>query len=118
LVQQRLPRQTVAVVGPEQLYLSEAVKRVGEVIGKTPYYFRAPLWFHYLFARACEWAMKVPLVSQAQVRILSEGVIESALPSEPLPYDLRPTRRFTAEQIRKGLPDASGFGLDDLRHCA
>ena len=118
LVLGRLARQTVAVVGPEQLYLSEAVKRVAEVLGKKPVYFPAPVWFHYLLAFACEWTMKVPLVARAQVRILSEGVIEPALSCDPLPYDLKPTRRFTAEQIREGLPVAESFGVSDLRSCA
>src|SRR5215472_3848299 len=43
LVHGRLPRQTVAVTGPEQLYLSDAVKRVAKVVGRTPRYFRAPV---------------------------------------------------------------------------
>ena len=118
LVLGRLPRQTVAVVGPEQLYLSEAVRRVAEVLGKQPRYFRAPVWFHYVLAYLCERTMKVPLIARAQVRILSEGVVEPALPCDPLPYDLKPTRRFTEEQIRRGLPTAEPFGMNDLRHCA
>ena len=118
LVHGRLARQTVAVMGPEKLYLSEAVKRVAEVLGKRPTYFPAPVWFHYLLAYICELVMKVPLVARAQVRILSEGIIEPALSCDPLPYDLKPTRRFTEEQIRGGLPEAEGFGVSDLRSCA
>ncbi len=118
LVQGRLPNQTVAVLGPEQLYLREAVRRVADVVGKAPYYLRAPVWFHYALAQLCESTMKVPMVSRAQVRILSEGIIESTLPCDQLPYDLAPTRAFTAEQIRKGLPDAGPFRLQDLRRCA
>lgn len=118
LVYGRLARQTVAVVGPEQLYLSEAVKRVAEVLGKTPIYFPAPVWFHYLLAYVCELVMKVPLVARAQVRILSEGITEPALSCDSLPYDLKPTRKFTDDQIRSGLPEAAGFGVSDLRHCA
>lgn len=118
LVNGRLARQTVAVVGPERLYLSEAVKRVAAVVGKTPKYFPAPVWFHYLLAFACEGTMKVPLVARAQVRILSEGIIESALSCDALPYDLKPTRRFTEQQIRNGLPAPESFGVSDLRRCA
>jgi NADH dehydrogenase len=118
LVQGRLARQTVAMVGPERLYLSEAVKRVAAVLGKQPKYFPAPLWFHYLLAIVCEMTMKVPMVARAQVRILSEGIVEAALSCDPLPYDLKPTRRFTEEQIRGGLPQAEGFGVGDLRWCA
>jgi len=118
LVHGRLVRQTVAVVGPEQLYLSEAVKRVAEVLGKKPIYFPAPVWFHYLLAYACELTMKVPMVARAQVRILSEGIVEPALSCDALPYDLKPTRRFTDEQIRGGLPEPESFGVSDLRSCA
>ena len=118
LVQRRLARQTVALVGAEQLYLSEAVKRVAAVLGKKPVYFPAPVWFHYLLASVCELTMKVPMVARAQVRILSEGIVEPALSCDPLPYDLKPTRRFTEEQIRCGLPEAEGFGVSDLRSCA
>src|SRR5258706_14440309 len=76
LVHGRLSRQTVAVMGPEQLYLSEAVKRVAEVLGKNPIYFPAPVSFHYLLAYACEFVMKVPMLARAQVRILSEDIVE------------------------------------------
>ena len=62
--------------------------------------------------------MKVPLVARAQVRILSEGIVEPALSCDQLPYDLKPTRRFTEEQIRRGLPAPECFGVSDLRHCA
>jgi uncharacterized protein YbjT (DUF2867 family) len=118
LVLGRLARQTVAVVGPEQLYLSAAVKRVAAVLGKKPMFFPAPLWFHYLLAFGCELTMKVPMVARAQVRILSEGIVEPALSCDPLPYDLKPTRRFSEEQIRAGLPAAESFGVSDLRRCA
>ena len=78
---------------------------------------RAPVWSHYALARFWEWTMKVPLVARAQVRILSEGVVEPALPCDPLPLDLVPKRKFTDEQIRKGLPEPGPFTLRDLRCC-
>lgn len=62
--------------------------------------------------------MKTPLVARAQVRILAEGVIEPPVPCDSLPYDLVPTRMFTVDQIRKGLPESGSFGLRDLRCCA
>ena len=118
LVDRRMKQQTIALVGPEEIHLSEAVRRVGEVIGKQPLMIRMPICFHKLLARFCEWTMRVPLVSQAQVRILSEGVVEPASPVVPLPYDLVPTRRFTNEQIRSGLPQAGPFCAGDLRWCS
>lgn len=61
--------------------------------------------------------MKIPLLAIAQLRILSEGIVEALPACEVLPTDLLPTRRFTADQIRKGLPDPGPFGLRDLRCC-
>lgn len=118
LVEGRLTKQTVAVTGAEELYLSEAVRRVAQVTGKKVRMVRAPVWLHYVLAYFWELTMKVPLVARAQVRILSEGVVASVLPCDLLPHDLLPKRLFTDEQIRKGLPVAGGFTLRDLRCCA
>ncbi len=118
IVDGRMTRKTMAVTGAEELLLSEAVQRVARVTRKKIRMVRAPIWFHYLLARVCEWTMKVPLVARAQVRILSEGVVEPALPCDSLPYDLMPTRSFTDDQIRKGLPEPGPFGIRDLRWCA
>jgi uncharacterized protein YbjT (DUF2867 family) len=118
LVDRRLKRQTVAVLGPEEIYLSEAVRRVAEVVGKQPLMFPLPVVCHLSMASFFEWTMKVPLTSLAQVRILSEGVAEPGPPVVPLPYDLVPTRRFTTDQIRSGLPDPGPFCVGDLRLCS
>ena len=117
LIDRRLKRQTIALLGPEEIYLHEAVRRVAEVVGKQPVMFPLPLWCHRLLAHVFELTMKVPLVSLAQVQILAEGVAEPATPVTPVPYDLIPTRRFTAEQIRNGLPVAAPFCVGDLRPC-
>jgi NADH dehydrogenase len=118
LVDRRIKRQTIALVGPEEIYLSEAVRRVAEVVGKRPLMFPLPVACHELMARVFERFMKVPLTSVAQVRILSEGVVEPGSPVVPVPYDLVPTRRFTVEQIRNGLPQARTFCVGDLRWCS
>src|ERR1044071_7173145 len=118
LVDRRLKRQTVAVLGPEEIYLSEAVRRVAEVLGKQPLMFPLPVVCHLSMASFFESTMKVPLTSLAQVHILSEGVVEPGSPVVPLPYDLVPTRRFTVEQIRNGLPHARTFCVGDLRWCS
>ena len=115
LIDRRMRRQTIALVGPEEIYLSEAVRRVAEVVGKRPLMFPLPVVCHELMARVFECLMKVPLTSLAQIRILSEGVVEPGSPVVPVPYDLVPTRRFTAEQIRNGLPQARTFCVGDLR---
>jgi nucleoside-diphosphate-sugar epimerase len=113
----RLSRSTVAITGAEELYLSEAVRRVARVTGNSIWMFRAPVWFHLALARFWELTMKVPLVARAQVRILSEGVTEPAGPCDSLPADLLPTRTFTDDQIRDGLPEPGPFTVRDLRCC-
>jgi uncharacterized protein YbjT (DUF2867 family) len=117
LTENQLSRNTVAITGAEELYLSEAVRRVARVTGNNIRMFRAPVWFHLALARFWELTMKVPLVARAQVRILSEGVVEPSLPCDTLPADLLPKRRFTDEQIRSGLPEPGPFTLRDLRCC-
>ena len=118
IVDRRMKRQTIAMLGPEEIYLSEAVRRVTEVVGKRPLMFPLPVVCHRLMARVFERLMKVPLTSLAQIRILSEGVVEPGSPVVPVPYDLVPTRRFTVEQIRNGLPQPGPFCTRDLRWCS
>ena len=118
LIDRRLKRQTIALVGPEEIYLKEAVRRVADVVGKQPLMFPLPVWCHQFMARVFELTMKVPLVSLAQVQILAEGVVQASSPVAAIPYDLMPTRRFTPEQIRSGLPHAAPFCVGDLRLCS
>jgi len=118
LVDRRMKRQTIALLGPEEIYLSEAVRRVAEVVGKQPLMFPLPVVCHEIMAHVFERFMKVPLTSLAQIRILSEGIVEPGSPVVPVPYDLVPTRRFTTEQIRSGLPQPGPFCAGDLRWCS
>jgi uncharacterized protein YbjT (DUF2867 family) len=118
LVDGRLPKKTIALTGAEELYLSDAAQRVAQVLGRRVWIFPAPVSVHRLLAQVCEWTMKIPLVAKAQVKILSEGVVEPATPCDPLPPDLAPTRCFTPDQIRNGLPEPGPFGFHDLRCCA
>ena len=118
MVEDHLARKTIAITGAEPLLLSDAARRVAAVLGRRIYIVPAPVWFQYILAQLFEWTMKVPLVAKAQVRILSEGVVEPATSCDPLPPDLIPKRRFTPEQIRSGLPEPGPFGLRDLRCCA
>jgi NADH dehydrogenase len=115
LTEGRLSRQTVAIMGPEEMPLGEAVRRVGRVVGKRPLYFRMPVAMHYMLAYLFERTMRIPLVSLAQVRILSEGLVEPWPPFDLLPPDLLPATPFTDEQIRCGLPASEPFGFEDLQ---
>src|SRR5262245_20561919 len=118
LVSGRLSRQTVAVVGPQEMTLRETVRRVARVVGKSPPMFPLPLFAHYVLAWCLERVMTIPMVSLAQVRILSEGITEPHPPCDSLPTDLVPRVGFTEEQIRRGLPEPKPFGRADLRCCA
>lgn len=111
----RLSRETVAVTGAEQLFLSETVRRVARVVGRRVFVFPAPVWAHYVFAQVFEWTMTVPLLAKAQVRMLAEGVVDPWPPTSELPDDLAPRTPFTEEQIRLALPERGGFGFRDLR---
>lgn len=113
----RLSNETVSITGPEEILLSEAVRRVGEAIGRHPLYVPTPLAIQKIIAYVAERTMKIPLLSLAQLRILSEGIVEALPPCESLPADLKPSTGFTADQIQKGLPEPGPFGLRDLR-CA
>ena len=115
LVEGRLARQTIAVTGPEEMSCGEAVRRVARAAGKRPLFFRLPVLLHSVAAHFFERLMAIPLVSVAQVRILSEGVAEPLPPCPPPPQDLAPRLPFTEEQIRKGLPEPEVFSLKDCR---
>jgi len=117
LIDGGLPRKTVALIGAEELLLSEAAKRVAHVLERRAWIFPAPILFHRVLAQVCEWTMKVPLVAKAQVQILIEGVVEPATACDPLPAELVPVRQFTPDQIRSGLPEPGAFGIRDLRCC-
>jgi NADH dehydrogenase len=110
-----LSRLTVAVTGPETLTLREAVRRVARVVGRQPWMFPLPVWFHYALGWLVEKVMATPLISIAQVRILSEGLAEASQPCEALPSDLAPKIPFSEEQIRQGLPAPGPFTWRDIR---
>lgn len=113
----RLAESTVPVMGPEELTLSETVRRIGRMIDRDPLLIPLPLVGHYWFARVQQSIMQEPITSPAQVRMLAEGLTEP-LPTDvctSLPDDLEPSRPFSPEQIRRGLSDPEPYSLDDLR---
>ncbi len=113
----RLSNKTVSITGPEEIPLGEAVRRVGQVIGRNPLYLPMPIAIQKIIAWVAERTMKIPLLSLAQLKILSEGIVEALPACDAIPDDLTPTTRFTAAQIQKGLPEPGPFHLHDLR-CA
>jgi len=112
-----LMNKTFSITGPEEIALSEAVRRVGQIINRNPLYIPTPLAIQKVIAWLAERTMKIPLLSVAQLRILSEGIVEPLPVCDSLPKDLLPPTCFTAEQIQKGLPAPGPFGLRDLRCC-
>jgi len=116
LVDDRLARKTVPILGPTELSFDDAARQVARVLGKKRLFIRAPIAFHYLLALITEAAMTVPLVARAQVRILQEGLVEPVNAPDTLPDDLKPQVAFDEEAIRNGLPSRlERFGLSDLR---
>jgi len=118
LLENRLSQQTVAVMGPDEMTLSEAVRRVARVADKRVLLLRLPVWCHKLLAWGFEKTMTVPLISSAQVRMLAEGIVEPLPFASRLPDDLLPQTHFTDASIRSGLPAAGRFGLKDLQCSA
>jgi uncharacterized protein YbjT (DUF2867 family) len=115
LVQGRLSRKTVGLVGPTEIGFDDAARLVARTIGKKRPFVVAPIAFHYLLAWMAERLMTVPLISRAQVRMLKEGVVESLVAPDALPEDLIPSTPFNDESIRMGLPNRGRFELGDLR---
>ena len=98
-----LSRKTVAVVGPEELKLSDAVKRVGKVIGKPVLIVPTPAFAQYALAWSMEQTMRYPIVTVAQIRMLAEGMSEATGNLDPLPIELQPKTYFTEAQISLAL---------------
>ncbi len=115
LVDGRLAGRTFAVTGPEEMTFDDAVRMVATEIDRHPLFLRAPLAFHRVLAWCSEKLMVIPLVSAAQVRMLSEGVVVPTLAPDALPADLVPAQPFAPGPIRAGLPEPARFGARDLR---
>ena len=115
VVDHRLARQTIAVLGPEELGAGDAIRRIASAAGRTVPVIPAPVVLHRILAWLFERTMTVPLVAAAQVRILSESVTEPLPFADAPPADLVPPTMFSVERIRAELPPAGPFGLRDLR---
>lgn len=105
LDENRLSRQTVAVIGPEEFPFSTAARRISRAIGKP---FLLVLPFPVLIQRLLAWVserfMTKPLITKAQVQMLADGISKPLPDSQMLPEELTPKTLFTEEQIQKGLP--------------
>lgn len=105
LDESQFPRQTVAVLGPEEFPFSQAARRIAKAMGKPSLIvLPLPVFFHRILAFFSERFMPKPLITKSQVQMLADGISNPTLESVPLPDELKPKTRFTEEQIRKGLP--------------
>ena len=110
----RIPDETIAVMGAEELALGAAVRRIAGVAGRHPLYVPLPVWAIRVLAVLTEATMVVPLVARSQALMLAEGVSEAAPPAPEAPFGIRPSRPFSEESIRAALPEGR-FTRDDLR---
>lgn len=115
LVEGRLSHETVAVTGPQEMFLSGAVKQVARITARRVFTFPFPIFGHRILARVFERMMTIPLISSAQVFMLSETMVEPLPACSELPQDLMPTTRFGDEQLVDRLPEAKPFGRSDFR---
>lgn len=113
----RLKDRTVPVLGPEELTLAAAVRRVAVTTRRKPLFVPLPVGAHRLLAWCFERTMTVPLVSAAQVRILAEGLVEPVLAPDRLPPDLEPRTPFSPAVIRPRLPKPERLHRGDLLWC-
>lgn len=118
LIGNRLKGQTVALIGPDEMPLGEAVRRVAAVTGHRARTFRAPVAFHKAHAFVLEKLMQIPPASRAQVQMLSEGLVEAWGDIVQLPPELAPITAFTDESISAGLPPRGTFRHTDLTICS
>lgn len=117
LLEGRLSRQTVFVIGPRKIVLSDAVKQVAKIVGRPVVTFPLPVFCHRVLAWFFERTMTIPLVSSAQVFMLSETMVEPMPECLELPQDLQPTIRFADEVIAARLPERKPFRPRDFRCC-
>ncbi len=115
LTTDRLAGRTVPVLGPTLLGFDDAVRLIGQAMGRRVRNVRLPMVFHELLGWVSERVMTVPLVARAQVRMLREGIVEPVLAPDALPGDLLPRSAFTAERVRTALPPRGRFTRRDLR---
>ena len=104
LDENRLSRQTVAVMGPEEFPFSQATRRIANALGKSIIVLPFPVFFHRILAFFSERFMPKPLITKSQVQMLADGISQQTSESIQLPDDMKPKIQFTEEQIKKGLP--------------
>lgn len=104
LLTNRLRNMALPLRGPDAIPLSAAVRKVAKQLHKPIVVIPIPVAVQFALAKTMEATMKMPLVTVAQISMLSEGFDEAYGPVDPVPADLVPRTHFTDEAIRAGLP--------------
>ncbi len=102
VLENRLDGKTCAIVGPEEMPFTEAVRRMARVMGKPVFIVPMPVFFHRLLALVSA-LMPKPLISASQVEMLAEGASHPLPGNFELPDDLKPKIALTEEVIRQSL---------------
>lgn len=89
-----LKNQTFSVVGPEELTTQQVVDRVAHSLEMKAMVVPLPVMLHHLAALVMEQFMDQPLITRAQVVMLSEGASQASPACCELPEELRPQTRF------------------------
>lgn len=79
--------KTYPVVGPQEYTLEEIVDLVAEGLEIRPNKLKLPIILHRLAAIAMEHVMKQPLLTTAQLVMLTESLVEPSPPFDELPSD-------------------------------
>ena len=99
----RLVNKTVPVIGPTELPLSEAVRRVAQAAGRRVIVAPLPIRLHKALALLGEKLLKEPIITVAQIQMLAEGASDPLPGCDELPGDLQPKTPFDTERIRESL---------------
>jgi uncharacterized protein YbjT (DUF2867 family) len=113
--------KTYAVVGPEVLTLSKIVERVADTLNFKPHTIPLPVAVVRLAATAMEVVMPNPLLTNAQVTMLSEDLSRSVLPCDEMPLEFRPQTPFlvgkaSSEKVERDIHKIAqnrGYELDE-----
>jgi uncharacterized protein YbjT (DUF2867 family) len=89
--------KTYSVVGPEEMSLGEIVDKTADSIDLIATKIPLPILFHRISALAMEYFMKEPLLTTAQVTIMTESLVEAEPPCHELPSEVRPGTGFLAD---------------------
>ncbi len=97
IVDDRLSKKTFAVMGPEEITLSDAIKKVAAVKHRGVLVVPVPLLVHVLLTKDDS------TFNGTQVRMLGEGMSKVPDECQLLPEDLAPRTGFTPEEIGHAL---------------